>query len=295
MALEYGAGRQIGRYDFHDSGNAFDGLRLVYRLAESLSIDALAVQIRRSPAQPEKERSLLGGYAVARPVRVLRTEVYYLHLRDSDPDLKASLQTMGGRGFWQILPWLTVDGEAALQVGSLRPKGFAEAADHFASSALLQLRAEKRRGLALATWLQVQRMSGDPNAADDLSHAWRPLYPSLDELTGLLQLFPPSNLLQGLAGVRLGRRESLAATAELRANGALAGSQLAAFGQPVVPGKAPGWSYVGSEASLRLEWQAARALHFLLAGGVFVPSRALAEETGLAWARQVLLQWTGRF
>ena len=50
MALHYGAGRQIGSFDFHQTGHAYDGIRLRATVDKALVVDVLSVRLRRDIA-----------------------------------------------------------------------------------------------------------------------------------------------------------------------------------------------------------------------------------------------------
>ncbi len=294
MALEYGRGRHVGSYDFHDSGNAFDGLKLHYGVAEFLDIDGVAVQIRRNSAQPDEERTLVGTYLVGRPVDGLRADVYLLYLRDGRVALRAELQTVGLRMEWRPTGWLVLETEAAVQFGDLQPQDYATPQDHLASSAVATVEASGRLGVPLRLGLYGAQHSGDRDAADNQSAAWRPLYPSLDQVVGLLQIFAPSNLRQ--LGGHFGGDilASLAFDIDVRACASMAGAPLPAFGGPLVPA-GDGWRYSGTEVDARLTWRPLPHSELLLAAGAFAPARWLAVEVGSGPSRQFLLQWSSRF
>jgi len=294
MALEFGAGRRIGRYDFHETGNAFDGIRAGYRLQPYLKADLLAVRLRRNTAQPERERYLAGVYLAARPAEPLALDLYFLDLSDGDDDLRADHMNMGLRALWKPVYWLALEGEAAVQFGAVLPKGHEQEMDHVASSVAFAVRSEGHVGIPLAVALRFQRHSGDIDAKDDQSNAWRPLYPSLARHVGLLQLFPQSNLLQYGVGLRIGRKKELHMALDWRVNAAMAGSVVEAFGKPKLEHDDT-WAPLGTEVDAAVRLPFASGSELLAVAAVFVPSQLLADAVGQEWAHQLILQWSARF
>ena len=294
MALEYGDGRRIGGYDFHESGNAFDGLRVGYSLPPFLAVDLLAVTLRRNIAQPERERYLFGVYVASKPVSEVEVDLYLLELRDGDEDLRANHLNMGLRSLWRPKYWLTLQAEGAVQFGAVRPKGYANELDHFATSFAASVELQGHVGIPLGVALQFQRHSGDPNPVDDQSTAWRPLYPSLARHIGLLQLFPQSNLVQYGSRLRVGRDKEMRFIMDWRVNAAMSGSVLPAFNQPRLE-YAKTWAPLGSEldSSLHVPFGGRSELMVLFA--LFVPSQLLADAVGGEAAQQFMVQWSTQF
>ncbi len=294
MALEFGAARMIGRYDFHDTGNAFDGLRLRVGIEEFLDVDLLAVKIRRNSAHPDKERNLAGLYATGLPIENLRTDLYFLYLGDDNDAGRAHILTMGLRFDWRATSFLGLELEAALQAGDVQPMAAERILDHVASSLAGTLTLDGRRWLPAIFKLHGQTYSGDPAPGDAIDSGWRPLYPSLDEVGGLLQLFAQTNLTQAGGRVRI----PLNSQVNLDLDGFLSwgrtGAALPGFADRVLPGDGS-WVLLGPEVDLRVRWSWRSWSEVLLAAGVFVPETALREHVGVSMARQLLLQWNSRF
>lgn len=293
MALEYGSGRHIARYDFHDEGNAYDGLRVRFAIDRWLRIDALGVKLRRNTAQPEQERNLFGVVLVGRPFLPLTTDVYLLVLRDGSTTDRANFQTMGLRLVWNEPTWLRLETEVAVQAGTVQPAGALASLDLLASavSAEVGLALGRRAGLTF----RFDSYSGDDGSEPDVSHGWRPLYPDLVRHVGLLQLFAPTGLRQWVASARIGPRQGLRLETDVRLTSTLAGGRVPGFSRPLVGDMGGGWVQTGTEVDVALRWPAFPGSELLVATGVFFPSTDLAAKLGNQRASQLLLQWTSRF
>lgn len=294
MALEFGAARMIGRYDFHGTSNAFDGLRLRVGIEEVLDVDLLAVKIRRNSAHPDKERNLAGLYATGLPVENLRADLYFLYLGDNNDAGQAHLLTMGLRLDWRATSFLCLELEAALQAGDVQPAASERLLDHVASAVAGTLTLDGRRWLPAIFKLHGQSYSGDAAPGDAIDSGWRPLYPSLDEVVGLLQIFRQTNLTQAGGRLRIPLNSQLDLDVDSIVSWSRTGTALPGFGDRVLPGDGS-WLLLGPEVDLRLRWTWRRGSEVLLAAGFFVPETALREHLGVSMARQLLLQWTSSF
>lgn len=296
MAMQFGKGRQIGNYDFHETGNAFDGLKLHYGIPKILDVDAFAVKLRRNTAHPDLERDLAGIYIAGRPVTSLQSDVYFLFITDGAEHLRLDMQTLGARLEYQPWQWVNLEAEGAIQVGTQQPEGYDEPLDHFATSWSIAITGRYNPGLPLAAGLQAQQHSGNNGQSDDQVRAWRPLYPNLDEHLGLLQIVDQRNLRQYGGWFRIGDpKQGPSLTLDLRLNSSIAGSPAPAFSGPKLSGEADTWTALGTEIDARLRWPVFARSELLVASGVFAPAKALAEKVGRAWARQYLVQWSSDF
>ncbi len=295
MALQYGKGRQIGSYDFHETGNAFDGLKLHYGIPDYLDVDVLAVKLRRNTAHPELERNLLGAYIAGKPTKVIEADVYFLYVTDGEEDVRLDVQTLGARLQWRPLKWLELEAEGAFQVGTQQPAGIVEPLDHFATSWTAALTAAHDFGVPLAVGLQMQQHSGNEGESDDQVRTWRPLYPNLDEHLGLLQIVDQRNLMQYHGWLRVGDDKGVSLTVDLRLHNSIVGSPVPAFSEPKLSGNDGEWAPLGTEIDTRLRWPMFGSSELLVATGVFAPSDALGAKLGRAWARQYLAQWNTSF
>lgn len=289
MRLDYGAGRHIGGYDFHGTGHAYDGARLRWSLHNRLSIDVLGVRLRRDDAQPDRQRSLVGVYATAQPTGSLVGDLYLLVLDDGADAGRLRLQTMGVRLDWR--PWgvARLETEFAGQVGSRDGRDPAEQS-HLAWMGVLRLGVQLGDAIPVAGGVLAEHWSGDRDPDDGIDSAWRPLYGNLDELTGLLQLFAPTNLQTLGLWTMVGDPKRWSHRLDARLMSRLA-SPGAASG--LVP---HGWRAVGGEIDVRSQWALSRALTLGGSGGLFLP----AEDAGQAGATQdlafaVLIELRGRF
>ena len=303
MALSYGAGRHIGSYDFHSSGHAFDGLRVQLAVDTVLALDLLSVKIRRNSAQPDKERNLTGLYLSGLPQADLRADLYFLYLGDGTATEEARLLTMGSRVDWQPSRHLGLEGEASVQVGTTRRTDQVEPDDHLATALAATVRVKGTLGAPVSVVLRGHAYSGDQDEGDRVLAAWRPLYPSLDQQVGLMQVFAPSNLAQVALRLRveLGGEvgEGVARWAlelEGLASAARKGAPLSGYDGRTLDGD-DGWLAIGREIDARLAWHWTAASEVLLAAAWFVPTDGtdVAGREDLGDAGLVLLQWTSRF
>ncbi len=292
MALEFGAGRQIGRYDYHEIGHAFDGLDVGWAIGRYLDLHLLAVQIRRDAAQPDQERRLTGLYATGLPTDRLRSDLYVLYVEDGHGGEAAQLLTMGLRLDARPVRGLSTEGEAAVQVGVLRPVGL-EPIDHVAMMGAARLAYEAVVGLPMAWTLHAQFWSGDRDATDQVSSAWRPLYGSLDEQVGLLQLFPTTNL--GSGGVRYRLGDTGRPHAEIDARAFTSRRDAPIPGALVAPQGGGKWPLLGSEVDVLLHLPWRTSTEFLIATGVFLPARPLRDAMDRRTGGQITAQWRSRF
>jgi len=298
MTLAFGAGRMIGRYDFHESGHAFDGIVAHVGVEKVLDLHAIAVKIRRNIAQPDDERNMGGIYLQTTPFATLQADVYFLYLLDNSTDAagkkeKDKLLTMGTRINWQPTLWFEFEGEAAVQVGELKQDVQLDRQDLLATALIGQLTLKRESSIAQRLTLHGQMYSGDAKPTDRVLTTWRPLYPSLDEVVGLLQLVNQTNLLQ--VGIRYRAQLSALTSAEIdgRAFASEGGTTLPGFGEKFLVDTAT-WHTTGAELDFRMRWQWRPRTEFLLAAGMFAPSDALC-AIGQRLAGQVLLQWSSRF
>ena len=289
MRLDYGSGRQIGGYDFHGTGHAYDGARLRWSVRDRLSIDALAFRLRRDDAQPDRQRSLVGVYATAQPTGSLVGDLYLLVLDDGADAGRLRLQTMGVRLDWR--PWgiARIETEIAGQVGSRDGRDPAEQS-HFGWMGVVRLGVQFGDAIPFAGGVLAEQWSGDRDPDDGIDSAWRPLYGNLDALTGLLQLFAPTNLQTLGVWTMLGdpKRWSHRLDARLM-------SRLAAPGSTSGP-QPHGWRALGGEIDLRSQWALTRALTIGGSGGLFLPTEKQSQvDDAMALAFAILVELRGRF
>ncbi len=299
MALEFGAGRMIGRYDFHETGHAFDGIDAHLGIDKVLDLHAIVVKIRRNSAQPDYERSMGGIYLQTTPIASLQADVYFLYLIDNKlgeagkPNEKDRLLTMGARIGWQPAHWLEFEGEAAVQVGEFQQEGQLDRQDLLATALVGQLTLKRQGHLPQRLSMYGQMYSGDAKPTDRVLTTWKPLYPSVDEVVGLLQLVNQTNLLQVGLRYRAQLFAQMSAEVDARSFASEGGATLPGFGEKFLS-LTPTWHTVGAELDLRLRWQWRPRTEFLLAAGTFAPSDALV-ALGQRLAGQVLLQWSSKF
>ena len=281
LKLRYGAGRHVSDFDFDAQGHAFDGGRLQWQPAEGLQVDVLGVRLRSQGASAEGSgvglqggrRNLLGAYAHARPVAPLDADLYLLALDDHGSGRRVLTQTMGMRLGWRAPRLLTLDAEAAAQVGAGDGSEVASEG-HLAWMAGMRLRLRGEAALRFEAGLMFDVWSGDADPTDGVDGTWRPLYGDRDRMVGALQRFEVSNLqvLGAFAEFGLRQRWLLKAEARLFARRAASDDPSSA--------EALGWRAAGTEIDLHFRWNATAiiAVEALLAA--FLPSQAPTDPSG---------------
>jgi hypothetical protein len=306
--IEFGAGRQVGLYDFDAIGQAFDGLRGHFARGSALEVDVFGLKLRRNPlaqagvsapaTSVSEDRALTGAYLVGRPSPLFRADLYFFYLSDRSAQESVRLLTMGARAVYAPAEFFDLEGEAAVQSGSIGLAGAVEPQSQLAWMAAGQLRLHRPGPLPMALRALGQHFSEDSQPEDKIRSAWRPLYPSRDQLVGILQLFVPSNLQQaGLQGSLelLPASQPLQLALSARYSRAHAGAVL-----PGLPGNAAapavlsgsGWQPLGWEAEASAQWQLLKHSKVLLAFAAFVPTAQLQGNRQLDTALMGLLQWT---
>ena len=288
MALHYGAGRQIGSFDFHQTGHAYDGIRLRATVDKALVVDVLSVRLRRDIAQPDRQRVLYGVLATARPTGSLLGDIYLLVLDDGTPDGRQRLQTMGLRLDWRPFGVVEAEIESAVQIGN-RIGGASGESDRFATMVVARLGAFGTAGIPFGGGVGFDRYSGDDDMTDGVDRAWRPLYGDLDVIVGLLQRFSPSNLRTALAWLEAGPRDGLHARVDIRLIEQLRAASTAET-------TSSGWQAAGAEIDGKAQYAPWPGQSLSIGAGVFVPTAS--PVTGKRAGPVGLLtftQWRGRF
>lgn len=306
--MEFGAGRQVGLYDFDAVGQAFDGLRGHFARGSALEVDVFGLKLRRNPltqaagsataTSASEDRALTGAYLVGRPSPLFRADLYFFYLSDRSVQESVRLLTMGARAVYAPAEFFDLEGEAAVQSGSIGLAGAVEPQSQLAWMAAGQLRLHRPGPLPMALRALAHHFSEDSQPEDKIRSAWRPLYPSRDQVVGILQLFAPSNLQQaGLQGSLdlLPAGQPLQLGLSARYSRAHAGAVL-----PGLPGNAAtpvaltgsGWQPLGWEAEASAQWQLLKHSKVLLAFAGFVPTAQLQGNRHLDTALMGLLQWT---
>ena len=292
--MEYGAGRQVGLYDFDAIGQAFDGIRAHMARQNWLEVDVFALKLRRTGVQQDQDRALTGAYLVGRPNDAVRTDLYFIYLSDRSGHEAVRLLTMGARAVATPTPWLEAEVEVAVQSGSLGLLTAVEPQSQLSGMAAGQLQVRHGQRLPMRWTAFAHHFTGDAKPDDKIRTAWRPLYPSRDQLVGLMQLFEPSNLQQ--FGLKWALDVAPAAQPlQLGLNARLsrseAGAALPGLGGVAMTGAA-GWRALGWEVDATAAWQLFRHSQILAGAAFFAPSAESRESRHLDSAILALLQWT---
>ncbi len=297
MVLDYGAGRMIGAYDFQAASNVFDGLRVRMSYQKFLDVDLLAVKLRRNSTEPDQDRNLFGAYITGQPHQRLRADLYVLYQVDGTAAGHAYLTTMGVRLDWRPLACLSGEIEAALQVGDQDKQGHTERQSLVGSAFYGELAGHMAAGrghVSLAPFTQFYSGAPTQGADGQTATAWRPLYPSLDQVVGFLQLFQQTNLWQNGGRLRWKARQNVGLDVDARVSASRDNAPLPGLGGMTLPGDG-GWRVLGSEVDVIARWQVLRSSEIFIGAGVFVPSDGLKTYIGTNASSQLLAQWTSRF
>ena len=297
MVLDYGAGRMIGAYDFQAASNVFDGMRVRMSYQKYLDIDLIAVKLRRNSTEPDQDRNLFGAYMTGQPHEHLRAELYVLYLVDGTANGHAYLTTMGTRLDWHPAHWLSGEIEAALQVGAEDKAGHGDRQSLIGSAFFGEIASHVPVGhgsISFAPFTQFYSGAPTPTGNVQTATAWRPLYPSLDQVVGLLQLFKQTNLLQNGGRIRWQAAPTLALDLNGRASASRDNAPLPGFGNPTLTGDG-GWRMLGTEFDLLARWQLLRSSELFVGAGLFLPADSVKTIVGKDVASQILAQWTSRF
>lgn len=296
FVLDYGAGRQIGAYDYDAVGQSFDGVRAHYAIAKRLTAEVFSARLKPGAAGSEVRRGLSGTHLSATPGELLKAEVYVLYLVDDNADERSNLLTMGSRLVGG--PWLglSAEVEGAVQVGERRHSLNLRPTDRVAWMAAGEANYRITGRIPVSFGLFGHIFSGNNDATDTTDRAWQPLYPSKDLLVGLLRVFNPSNLAQ--AGARLQWTSPnpawpLTISADGRQSLAGAGGAMPAFGGAAVPGD-HGWQSLATEVDMRVRWRVLASSELMVAAASLVGSSLLVREYHMDRAAMALLQWTTR-
>ena len=281
LHLRYGVGRHVGDFDFDAQGNAYDGGRLRWRLAERLQVDLIGVRPRASIGSAAEldgkvqggKRKLIGAYAHAQPLTTLDADLYLLALDGYDGDRRVLTQTMGMRLGWRAPRLLSLDAEAAAQVGAGEGSEVASEG-HLAWMAGMRLRLRGEAALRFEAGLMFDVWSGDADPTDGVDGAWRPLHGDTDRMVGALQRFEVSNLqvLGAFAEFGLSQRWLLKAEARLFA-------RRAADDEPGSAG-ALGWRAAGTEIDVHFRWNVSSVIALEALFATFLPSQAPTDPSG---------------
>lgn len=293
MSLEYGAARQIGRYDFDAVGQAFDGARLHFGLERRLQADAFVAQLRRTAGQPDRQRMLGGVHLSATPHDSVLTELYVLYLHDDEPAQDTHLLTMGTRVKTTPIPQFAFEAEGAVQTGQQRQRAAILASDHLAWMAATTAVARLRTAVLVEGGLFGHLFSGDGDPSDSVRRTWRPLYPSRDQVVGLMQQFTTSNLAE--AGLRLSvdlqpLQLPVLFETQVRRSHAIAADVLPGLSGGTLSAD-PHWQTLGWGGDARLRWQAWRQSELMLALAWFSGSETIRQARGLDTGLSGWLQW----
>jgi hypothetical protein len=218
QAWDFGRGRMIGNNDWDQRGRSFDGLDLTLKYENFIRADILySIVDERNTA--EGTDAVFGGvYATCPYLEGVTFDGYLLYLGDDREIAKRKIGTLGLRagGVLPTLKEVYFDAEATLQFGTVTevaPVELAavgevegtgkeyEDADHFAAAYHLEAGYKSDDMLIYRPQFGVffDSASGDNNtspadAKNDGHYAFVPLFPSLHDILGKMDLWTLTNV-----------------------------------------------------------------------------------------------------
>jgi len=300
FAMELGSGRQVSLRDFHNVGQAFDGVLLGWRRPKVLSADLFAAFVRDGWAPVFREGwgqdaygVFTGLYLSTDALSWMDADLYGFYQDDGFQTETTRLGTVGARLAVRPLAGLRLEAEASVQFGRVTIRDLearAVEASHLATAYAAEARYEFQARTRPWVALSFASASGDANPWDGRDVAYRPLFPEPTRFLGQLGLFTwqgvwdlgPSVGLSPVDGLRL----SLAwHFFSLTSDGGL----LAAFDTDTVRASDPrppasmgrafhvpagGSRFLGHEGDLALQWKALPWLTLEANYALFLPGAA---------------------
>jgi hypothetical protein len=198
FAMKYGANRQVSVKDFNNVGQAFDGVRIGWRRARVMAADAFVTFYRNGfapvfqPQGQDRYSVFAGMYLSTDAVSWLDAELYGFYQDNGFVTQRESIGTIGARLVARPVKGLTLEGEAAVQVGRVTVRDESAVlrdASHLATAYFLQ--AKYTAPIKTDPWIGLffYSASGDANPWDGSSVAYRPLFPSGKGNMGNMELF----------------------------------------------------------------------------------------------------------
>jgi hypothetical protein len=314
MELSYGAQRLIGGFGWSNTGRAFDAARVRYRPRGPIAVDGFWARLHQDRTVPrtlgDDFAGIYGTYAAAE--LTIDGYLLYLHDRGGLVDTEGDgvgdverfpgggryhLVTPGARAVATVGPGLSIDAEAALQLGR---RGSDQDILAWATHAQLGYRLDVAGKPAMA--IGGDLASGDDDPTDDRWGTFENLFPTNHLFYGYLDLAAWKNLIDGYLEVsaepaaRVKARLAVHALARLQTDDTF----YRASGAPLVPlalATVLDERYVGTEVDVTVAYKVTPALG-LLAGASYLRAGAFldaAEGGDAADPVFLYLQVTGSF
>ena len=201
----FGSERIIGKDDWSQTGQAFDGLDLTWTFKNYIKADALFALLDERAAADGDDK-LFGGLYLTTPILdPMAIDLYILHQRDPRSGARRNFSTIGGRVAGR-LPWhkaLLFDLEATLQTGTVTEGDPGDQAsvdnDHFAAAYHVMFGYEIPVLTAPTIKAFFLSASGDPNRspvdpANTRHTSYLPLFPTRHAMLGRMDAFSLSNI-----------------------------------------------------------------------------------------------------
>ncbi len=192
QVLLYGDQRLIGPLEWSNLSRTFDAARLRWTGKDGLWVDAFTSSVvvpdRGGFDESDWDSIFSGVYAHIPSFGIQDTELYALHLDDSDRD--DHFVTLGARAKSQagkLGPW-DYEAEIAVQTGTAGGKDLASFASYIEGGYTFRHAWKPRVGI------EYSFGSGDGDAADGKQRAFQNLYPTNHPHYGYMDIFSWSNM-----------------------------------------------------------------------------------------------------
>jgi hypothetical protein len=199
MAMAYGAGRQVSKRDFNNVGQSFDGIRIAWERSGILKADVFTTLVRtgispvfQSGRGFDRYSSFSGLYLSTSGIPWIEADLYGLYLDNAFNEAVEKFGTVGARILSRPVPGLVLEGEAAVQVGTVEVRARDASrleASHLATMYFFQVFYETQVTTNPGIGLQFYSSSGDANPYDARNVSYRPTFRSTTGVYGYLDLF----------------------------------------------------------------------------------------------------------
>ena len=199
LVLDYGQGRMIGKDDWSNTGNSFDGLRVSYVPFKGLTLDALYAIVNERDVIDGDDASLSGLYASWELLDDFFTDAYVLHLYDGLDERYVNVATIGLAAHGTLFDVLYLDLEGSVQLGRAAEVQTLMKNDHLATAGYVEAGYTDQTGpIPFRAGLFASGASGDAEPRDvpgnDASVSFIPLFPSKHLFWGAMDLVTLTNL-----------------------------------------------------------------------------------------------------
>ncbi len=280
MELKYGAERQVGPLGWSNVGRAFDGARLFYHRPRLIQVDAFATIVKDQGRKGGANTDFFGLYARSDYLSFLDIEAYGFFLYNDMPGAVEKVATMGARVVARPVEGLTLEGEAALQLGRSRQAGQMRPGtnEHIATAYFAE--ALYRIDVPASPTLGVffYSASGDADPTDGRNVAYKVLFPTGHAMLGYMDLFQWTGNLDLGPTIRLAPLDNLSLRLDyhlffLSSNGGVLANTLGGTAEfPANEGR-----FLGHEMDLVVRFKAVEPLTLEAGYSFFKPGKVMGK------------------